>query len=209
MMKRWALWIAGVLTVLVGALYGVNALILFMVQPVNVQAGDMGEFAERYDGVQLIVLDDLKSGGVGNLAMEAMGYVNVLSSEQVIYVDRTVAEKSSSYVDYFINHEYAHVAQKKLIAQEMGGYPSVDNPWFSMAYYAKVLELNSTLDSLMPVAEGVDDHSAFDGLEKMADCAAQSPENADRKLEYVGHAQCNYKQKWTALAVEEEIWPGR
>lgn len=206
-MKRFVLGAVQVAAVALGLCFGFNASVIYMGQPVNVQNKQTMEHIDHYDEVAIVMVDDLQSGGFGTLSLGITGYVNVFSPEMVMYVDSDIAEMPLAKRAYIAEHEYAHILEKKMIAEQVGGYPSMDNPWRSFAYYYKMLELDSFYASVMPAVE--DSESSFtvvSGLETVADCFAQVP-GEHNPLFYIGRDDCTQEQRDVALALRNEVWP--
>lgn len=199
-LRRWI--VAGLLAV--ATLFGINAAILFMVQPAT--AGS-GEPAAQYGDVSVMLVKELKAGNLGEQSPVVTGYVNVLSPEPVIYLNKDVHPEVPPQTSYIYRHELAHVLQKRLIAEQVGGYPSLTNPAVSFAYYYQLLRLNSHYASLMPKASH-DAHSQthFSGLEISADCFTQRT-GQQEPLTYAGSSFCNDEQRHIALALLSERWP--
>ena len=206
-MKHFMLCAVQVMLVAVSLCFGLNASVIYMGQPVNVQHQEVMDHIDSYDGVSIDMVDNLQSGGFGTLSLGISGYVNVFSPEMVMYVDSGVEDMTLDQRSYLADHEYAHVLEKKMIAAQVGGYPSVSNPWRSFAYYSKLLELNSFYSSIMPSAQ--DNGSSFTvvgGLESAADCFAQDPGGHSPML-YIGSDVCSAEQRAVALALRNGSWP--
>lgn len=194
-------------SVTVAALYGINAAILFFAQPVNVQAGEKEVVATQYGSISIVLLEDLKPGGISNLPSGISGYVNILSPEPTIYINGTEFKKPPVQTHYLYKHELAHVLQKELVAKKVGGYPSVSNPFVSFAYYYTFIKLNSDFNAVMPEAdEQAMVHSSFSGLELSADCFAQK-DGQSEPMAYLGGTECNPEQRYIALSLLSERWP--
>lgn len=194
-------------TISIAGLYGLNAAILFLAQPVNVQAGEKEVVATQYGPISIVLLEDLKPGGISHLPSGISGYVNILSPEPTIYIDGDEFKKPPAQTHYLYKHELAHVLQKELVAKRVGGYPSASNPIVSFAYYYTFIKLNADFDAAMPKA---DEHaivqSSFAGLELSADCFAQKDGQAE-PLAYMGNSRCNAEQRYIALSLLSERWP--
>lgn len=195
------------LAIATGLCFGLNSAILYMAPPINIQQGHDTETIEKFDGVSIELTENLKSGGFGSLSLGIMGYVNVFSPEQVMYVDKEILDKPLAQRSYIANHEYAHILQKEVIAKQVGGYPSTSNPWRSFFYYYKLLELDAYYASVMPeLDEKVPSFTAVWGLEAMADCYAQRPKMAD-PLAYIGRKECTPEQRKIAQSLDSREWP--
>jgi hypothetical protein len=120
-----------VLLAITAGLYGINGAIIFFAQPANLQQGAREESRSQYGDISVVLLENLKAGGIGNLSSGTTGYVNVLSSSPTIYLDGTKYKEAPAQSTYIYQHEMAHVLQKELIARKAGGYPSVANPFVS------------------------------------------------------------------------------
>lgn len=196
-------------TLAVSGLFGLNASIIFLAQPGNIQAGEREEIVSQYGTVSIAFIDDLKAGGLGKLSAGTTGYVNVLSPEPVIYLNGTEFEKAPRQSAYIYKHELAHILQKELVAKESGGYPTVSNPIVSFTYYYKLLQLNHDFTQLTPEADHeAIRHSPFAGLERAADCFAQKIDQED-PLTYLGSSFCNPEQRYIALSLLSERWPAK
>lgn len=207
MIKNIAKNVIAALLAIVGGLYAVNCAIIFFAQPANLQQGAREEISSQYGNISVVLLEDLKAGGIGNLSSGTTGYVNVLSSSSTIYLNGTKYKNAPEQNTYIYQHEMAHILQKELIAHKAGGYPSVANPLVSFAYYGELLKLNDDLTALMPKGnQDTDRHSPFAGLEAGADCFAQSghPEEA---MTYVGTDFCSPEQRNISLGLLSNRWP--
>jgi hypothetical protein len=193
----------------VAGIYALNAGIIYFAQPANIQQGESNiKVAAEYGNVSIVFLEDLKAGGLGNLATGAKGYVNVMSPDSVIYLNKSTYTKAPTQTTYIYKHEFAHILQKQLVAKTVGGYPSYENPWISFSYYFHLLKLNNDLANLMPQ----DNHDAvvsspFSGLEVSADCFAQQREYVGKPMQYLGSVGCNAEQRYIAIGLIVERWP--
>lgn len=207
MLKRIIRSFLFVVTGIIAGLFALNAAIIFFAQPANIQAGEKVEIATQHGSVSIVLLDELRAGGLGNLASGTTGYVNVLSADKVIYLDGSQFDKAPMQNTYIYRHELAHVLQKELIAEKVGGYPSIGNPIVSFAYYAKLIQMNNDFSSLMPQdAHDAREHPLFSGLETAADCFAQR-EKEPVPLTYIGSTVCTPEQQKIALALLSARWP--
>ena len=207
MIKNIAKNVITTLLTIVGVLYVVNCAIIFFAQPANLQQGAREKDISQYGDISVVLLENLKAGGIGNLSSGTTGYVNVLSSSPTIYLDGIKYKKAPEQSSYIYQHELAHVLQKELIARKAGGYPSVANPFVSFAYYGQLLKLNNDFDVLMP--KGNQDayrHSPFSGLESGADCFAQS-NHPEEVMTYIGTDFCSPEQRNIALGLLSNRWP--
>lgn len=195
-----------ILAIIAGS-YGLNAAIIFFAQPANLQEGAREEISAKYATVSVVLLKDLKAGGLGSLSSGTTGYVNVLSPEPRIYLDGSEYETPPLQSTYIYQHEYAHILQKRLIAAKAGGYPSVLNPFISFSYYGQLLKLNQDFEELMPDGnQDAHSHSLFSGLEIAADCFAQ-PNTPDEPLTYVGTNFCSEEQRYISRYMIIDRWP--
>lgn len=191
----------------VSGLFGVNAAIIFLAQPGNLQVGEQNEIVSQYGTVSIAFIDDLKPGGLAKLSAGTTGYVNVLSPEPVIYLNGKEFEKAPPQHSYIYKHELAHILQKRLIAKEAGGYPTVENPFVSFAYYYKLIQLNHDFARATPVANhDAILHSPFTGLEGSSDCFAQQSDQ-ENPMPYLGSSLCNPEQRYIALSMLTGRWP--
>jgi len=113
--------------------------------------------------VRIVTVDNLHV-----LGQEAKGYVNVLDTEDVIYLrpfdDEANFHDSRRMYTAVVLHEYGHILQKRIID---------DMNLSSFERYEKLLELNAILLDGSPNLE--DDHGEphgllFQGIETNADC---------------------------------------
>lgn len=206
--KRFFYGLLNAVFIALGVFYGVNSAIIFMAQPANIQYGEEIQGASKLNGISVFFLDDLKSGGLGNLSVGALGYVNVLSPETLMYLDREFHVKPAAQKAYVIKHETAHILQKQMIAEEVGGYPSMNNPWRSFAYYQKVVQLDVDYAAIMPGLHSELPPVWFSGLETSADCYSQVP-GAHHPLSYIGREDCSREQWDTAASLDSTQWPIR
>jgi hypothetical protein len=207
MLKRIVRNLLLTLLAVIAGLYGLNAAILFFAQPANLQQGAREEISSQYGTISVVLIDDLKAGGLGNLSSGTTGYVNVLSSSPTVYINGTEYKKAPAQNSYIYRHELAHVLQKELVAQKAGGYPSLSNPFVSFLYYGELLKLNHDFTETMP--EGNQDafrHSLFSGLETGADCFAQS-DVPEEPMTYVGTEYCSSEQRYISLYMLTKRWP--
>jgi hypothetical protein len=207
MIKRIIRSLILIVLAIIAGLYGINAAILFFAQPANLQEGAREEVSSQYGTVSVVLLNDLKAGGLGNLASDTDGYVNVLSSARTVYLNGTTFKTVPAQNSYLYQHEFAHILQKELIAQKVGGYPSISNPFVSFSYYGELLKLNQDFAAIMP--KGNQDaqwHSLFSGLEIGADCFAQ-PNTPDEALTYVGTDFCSPEQHYISRSMLINRWP--
>ena len=177
----------------------------------------LGEFSEvdltgRFERVKsgevtIVSVDELRSGGVGNFSAEAKGYVNMFVPEDVIYVEMSeqIYEKDKNYL--FV-HEYAHVLQKRLIADVSVGAPSRWNPLQSLVYYYNLFALNAALSGVVPpVTADVDGVLVVSGLEANADCVTQVFGSWPRVQSYIGSVYCSSEELAAAYCVVNGEWP--
>jgi hypothetical protein len=155
--------------------------------------------------VDVVVTDDLRSGGVGNLTSEIRGYVNMFAPDNVLYVEPITVDSKKTYL---LSHEYAHIGQKELAAKSTLGYPSHWNPLQSMLYYQKLIKLDNAL-SVYYAEEDVKYSltTLLPHIEHSADCLTQAWGSMPREDSYVGEAYCTDEQKAAALVVAEGKWP--
>lgn len=193
--------------------YIVNAVVIFLFSPGNIQGNDepsahivehnnVGEEVKDF-----VVYDGLKSGGLGVFGWNAdpTGYVNMISDDSTVYVnnsakDRIFEDNQDGYYSTFYRHESAHIKQKEMIAKKSGGYPTWKNPLQSFKYYKNLYKLNKTLESVMPNIKENSKTSWFatKGLEASADCYAQPLSYLEKpiifKASYVKNGHCSNKQ---------------
>lgn len=192
--------------ILVSAVYAFNALIILAVAPGNAVHASRNQ---TIGDVRIEYYHDLKSGGVLGFSMDANGYVNMLSEENIIYVSADKYDKNLPVGGYLYRHEYTHVLQKSMVAHKSGGYPSIENPLQSMKYYYYLHKLNSDLREVMPEINR-DNPRVFawfmtDGFEAAADCYAQPPSSPEEQVFYEGsylkNGYCNAEQKRLAVSL--------
>lgn len=199
------------LTIIFGlfaGIYGVNAAVIFFTQPSNIQQGQTVHVDAEYGSISIVLVKDLKSGGLGVLSSGAAGYVNVMSPEPNIYLNETQFKTAPSRNSYIYRHEFAHVLQKQLVASKVGGYPSYDNPLISYRYYFELLKLNQDFMNVMP-KDNHDAHvsSIFSGLELSADCFSQLAEYVGKPMQYIGSEGCTPEQRYMSIALISGRWP--
>lgn len=193
--------------------YALNAAVIFFTQPVSVQNGAETHEHSKIGFNEVISIEGLRSGGIGLWSKASLGYVNVLSEEQIIYVNGDYADDENplGQTEYLYRHEYAHILQKRLIAERSGGYPSYLNPIASSVYYFNLLQLNGELAALMPPVREDEGWIPFPGLEAAADCYAQpysSPEEqAYFQAPYLYPGHCDAEQEKIARGLLSGRWP--
>ena len=133
------------------------------------------------------------------------GYVNMLDSEDIIYLrpfsDPKAYASITKLYSATVNHEYAHILQKRLVESLSNG-----NEW---ERYSKLLELNSLLAQKAPALKETDnDHDVpFVGLETNADCIVASYSTASSYAYIDEDNGCNSYQMGEARAIIEGEWP--
>lgn len=187
---------------LLGLLYGVNALIIFATTSSSVQAGEPSVTLREENNLKILGYDNLQSGGIGLIgwSVDAAGYVNMVEEDNVIYVSNEKWNTESTN-DYLYRHEYTHILQKKMIAEESGGYPSLWDPIQSAKYYYNFIRLNNELAEVMPEVDYTSGILPItNGLEAAAECYAQPYSSMDEdptyyKAHYLVDGYCNAEQK--------------
>ena len=113
--------------------------------------------------VRFVTVDNLHV-----LGGDAKGYVNVLDSDDVIYIrpfdDEAEFDNNRRLYTALVLHEYGHILQKRVI-DDMNL-----NPY---ERYQKLIELNAVLTDGSPVlhdVEGNEHNLLFQGIETNADC---------------------------------------
>lgn len=197
----------------VGGFYLLNALVIFFFQPVSVQTGAELEPIAQFGKTEIFRVDELRSGGIAGLSIEAGGYVNMMSPERIIYTNSNLVPGNIIQNDYLYKHEFAHILQKQLVSEVSGGYPSYSNPIQSSIYYYNLIRLNNDLVELMPA---LNDESAGSllahGLESAAECYAQPHSSIDQdpvffKAPYLTPGHCTAEQKNIAIRMFTGHWP--
>lgn len=193
-----------------------NALIITFAQPSlgeNVDFANTERFNMTLNGeeITVIAVDTLQSGGVPGFTFKAAGYVNAFQEDNIIYVDPTGLPDSSMIFTYLLTHEYGHIAQKELIAEASGGYPSYWNPVTSAIFYFNTVRLNTELE---PYSHDIQDsvHEEhgdlpFSNIESNADCYVQSEGIWPFEYSYIGYDFCTSEQLGAAYAVANHDWP--
>lgn len=177
-------------------------------QPTTIQHDPDVHINETYGTIEVALVDDLKSGGIGPASTEVIGYVDVMSPEPIIYFNKDRYFKAPPRNSYMYRHELTHVLQKEMVAEKAGGYPSVWNPVKSYTYYYYLLKLNYDLAKVMPTDNhDAHEHSMVSGLEVSADCYAQKVEYIGKPMQYLGSVGCNAEQKYIAMALISGRWP--
>lgn len=206
-MKKHFKWVTILFTIIAG-FYGLNAAVIFFAQPANLQQGEHIEVAGKYGTVSIVLVDELKAGGLGTLASGAKGYVNVMSPEPTIYLEASMFKGVPTRASYMYKHEMFHVLEKQLVADKVGGYPSYENPLLSFSYYFNMLKLNNDLASFLPSDnEDAEVASPFSGLEIAADCYAQDLEFVGQPMQYLGSVGCNAEQRYIVFGLLSKRWP--
>lgn len=196
----------------IGAVYLLNAAILFFFQPVDVQSGTASiTKTQEFGGFKVLTVPNLRSGGIGGWSAEAGGYVDMLSPDETAYVNPHIAGDNLTQTSYLYRHEFTHVLQKQLVAKVSGGYPSVWNPVQSTIYYVNLIRLNNDLEKLMPK---VNNHQQViaKGLEAAAECYAQPYSSKHEptlyyKAPYIFPEYCNAEQVTIASQLFSGKWP--
>lgn len=193
---------------LVGAVYGINAGVIAVTASSSVQAGEEAVVLREDSNLKIVGYDNLQSGGVGFIgwSIEASGYVNMLEEENTIYVDTDKWNANGSN-DYLYRHEYTHILQKKMIAEEAGGFPSIWDPIQSAKYYYNFIRLNNELAEVMPevdYSEGI--LPITNGLEAAAECYAQPYSSVNEEpvyynAPYLVDGYCDAEQKRLAVSL--------
>lgn len=211
-MRKFVKWLVLTPLFVVALAYGINAFIVTMSSPYNVKAGEVDTQVQEIGDLRVLAYDDLTSGGLSILGwhVHSSGYVNMLAEDSTIYISSDHVEGFQQNA-YLYKHEFAHVLQKKMVAEETGGYPSVSNPWRSFVYYYNLYRLNSALRDVMPevVDNDEDTNSWFmtDGFEAAAECYAQpaSPSPGETpgyyNAGYLVDGYCSAVQKRLAITL--------
>lgn len=150
------------------------------------------------------------SGGILGVGSAVEGYVDMASPDPTLIL--TVDSYNMTSLAY---HEAGHVIQKRLIADEVGGYPSTMDVGLSASYYSALAKLETDLVSLTPKLaydeKGEGKATMFPGIEASADCIGQllgwktSPTNI-LPGQYA-ERQCNVRELATANAMLNGEWP--
>lgn len=186
------------LAIAIGAVYGLNALVLLGFQPQgNVVLED------EFQGVAVEYVDTLEVG-FPLLHQEAAGYVNVLEAEETIHLSTRVLEVGSGLAESVRHHEWFHLRQKEVALNHspLGG-PSLWNPLGTASYLATLGALNFQLAGAMPTTNS--NLPLTGALEASADCWVQLEWDGD----YEGYVseQCSPEALWMAQEVSEDRWP--
>jgi hypothetical protein len=191
-----------------------NAAIISIAVPGNSQAGDEPILIKTIGDMEILSYEELTSGGIGVFGWNtrASGYVNMLSSEPIIYAN---AEHAGNFRQslYLYRHEYAHVLQKEMIAHKSGGYPEVTKPWQSIKYYYNLVKLNEALrDSMPQIDHNTTSWFLTEGFEASADCYAQ-PRSSIKEdpvyynSDYLENDHCTAEQVRLAITlINPEEW---
>lgn len=156
-------------------------------------------------------VDSLSVGGVAIPFTTVVGYVDLMDSEEVVYMNYSAFQSNSLNFTNILTHEKMHIYQKKIIAEASGGYPTYDNPIQTAIYLSNLLRLNNDLVELMPELnyEGA---TLASGLEAVADCYATprdgTPEYpAFYRPVYLGSNFCSSEQIEIADRMADGVWP--
>jgi hypothetical protein len=200
-------------TLFIVTIFGLNSFIINASAPSlgsNISKNMMTERFHRHITipVNVIVTDDLRSGGIGNLTSEIRGYVNMFDSDNILYVEPIKSVEVDAKKTYLLSHEYAHIGQKELIAESALGYPSHWNPIQSASYYQKLIELDNALSVYYAEKDiKYSLNTLIPHLEQSADCLTQAWGSFPRKDSYVGEDFCTIEQKAAALVIADGEWP--
>lgn len=162
------------LTAITILVYGINFITVELFSP------------RKSDNYSSPMLDGTRNNGIEHLISTHLkpsfaavhsvsGYVNMTDPDDSINIekDRYDSKNPEDKVD-FLDHETFHVIQKRIIAQESGGYPSLFNPIKTGKYLFNLYRLNEYLADNMPQINDVheDDSNIYlrRGLETSADC---------------------------------------
>ncbi len=155
--------------------------------------------------IQVIPVNSI-SVGVG-LANGPGGYVDFTNSNDVILVDNNNIQIG------YLDHEYAHILQKRLVTSVSGGVPSYWNPVQSFVYYVNLLRLNSDLEKYMP-ASPISAATLVPGLETNADCYSYYINNGGYEhLSYTYQTPiaggCWDESYAAAISISKGEWPNQ
>lgn len=130
------------------------------------------------------------------------GYVNMLSSEEIIYI-QDFGDELPEYYSAAVLHEYAHIIQKNLVASYSSN---------SYESYVKLIELNALLSentpALNPIHDDLETPTVFIGLETNADCIAALLPSQLYIFSYVDNITgCSPHDLATAKSIMEGEWP--
>jgi len=201
------------LAIAVGALYLLNAAVIFFSKPVSVQFDSSASRSFKdFGSVSIRLVEDLHSGGVGPWSASVMGYVNVMDDSQIIYVKKENVNSDFSQASLLYKHEFAHVLQKEMVAEKAGGYPTYVNPLQSAVYYYHLLQLNHDFEMLMPdVNKTTRPFLPSAGLEAAAECYAQPRSGPEEVVYYKAHylypEYCTAEQRMIAIKMISGTWP--
>lgn len=194
----------------VGAVFVLNAVILFCANPVSLHGQDKSTVFKDFGLVEVRSVDNLRSGGLGKASLPVFGYVNMTDKEDIIYLNKEIADKSPNFTQssYFYKHEMAHIYQKSIVAEKAGGYPSYVNPVQSFKYYKTLFELDKAYQELMPAFNNEEEFSLFPGLETSAECFAQ-PKKITPKFNapYVDRGYCLAEERKVIFGMVVGKWP--
>jgi hypothetical protein len=140
--------------------------------------------------LKVVTVDDLTV-----LGKPAIGYVNVFTKEDVIYIrpiDGPSFQNNRGVFNSIITHEYGHILQKHLINSVSS------NPYDR---YAKLIELNNDLTKGAPKLANKHAKLVFDGIETNADCILSVYNALPRSAYIKAYDGCNLRGRAMAEAV--------
>lgn len=198
------------LSLVIGGIFAVNALVLFAANPVSIQGGDKSLEYKYFSTVEVRSVENLRSGGLGKASFPVFGYVNMTDEKDIIYLNQELTDKNPhlTHRSYFYKHEMAHIYQKRMVAEKVGGYPSYLNPVKSYNYYRTLFKLDREYQKYMPDFNKDDEFSLFPGLETAAECFAQPQKiNPSYEAHYVKRGYCVPEERKHVFGMVVGRWP--
>lgn len=191
----------GSLTIVTLIVLLLPTIVSFVAQPMGAKTSEPAFVTEQLklrninpDTFNIVTVDDMKIMGA-----EAYGYVNMFTDDPTMYMQpfEAFGNDESVYMA-IVFHEYGHILQKQLIAQNGGNDNSYDR-------YNKLIALNSTLNTDAPKLKNKFVNTViFKGFEVNADCIATTYSVRAKNTHYVdSETGCDANQNAIARTVIE------
>lgn len=202
-MRTWTLWATLALSLVIT----LPVLAPAAAGPLGTQTRTDAALAHRLLAAEGIVDPNLTIITVDGLTLPGgksiVGYVNMLDSRDVIYVqpftNRFPFRNSEKVFARILLHEYSHILQKRLAVTH-----GADTGY---GFAATLLELNQLLGSDADNVDPTAGLSAFTGLEVNADCVAAVTSPTYTAHYFAAGDTCTPAQEAAARAIRANDWP--
>lgn len=232
--RSWSDQFARVSIGLLVFVYLLNALILQLFSVYNTPTSESvvspltQEIHQKVDGqvpTQLHSFDNIPLTGalLANIAGKTYnpdfsgyrisGYVNLMSSDQSLYLDSADEDTPTNYYMrvYLISHEQGHINQKQVAANASLGFPSYTNPIKTIAYSITLHNLSKDLSAYkVEFKHKWDNELVLHSLESNAECAAVANTGYTGLTAFMNYSTvegCNVDSIAAAITLRDLEWP--